>query len=61
MLTINPLSAKSREQKTKKSQKSGEYRGKVQESTGKMPTGNCKYRNKQIENKWIGAQLKVIH
>jgi hypothetical protein len=51
MLTINPLSAKSSEQKIKKSQKSGEYRGKAQESTGKMPTGNCKYRNKQIINK----------
>jgi hypothetical protein len=51
MLTINPLSAKSSEQKIKKSQKSGEYRGKVQESTGKMPTGNRKYSNKKIGNK----------
>lgn len=31
MLTINPHSAKSSEQKTKKSQKSGDFRGKRQE------------------------------
>jgi hypothetical protein len=48
MLTINPLSAKSREQKTKKSQKSGEYRGKVRESIRKMPNGDGNNTDKKI-------------